>query len=307
MRSDNSYRSLGRLWLAITAGVGANVWLGGSALYWRALGEVSPLQLVALRIFLSLAVLTIVMAATRNLGSLYQDLTFKHLGTHGVAALLLVINWGVFIWASIQGYVLEAGLGYLIAPCITIVAGVWILGERLRRSQAVIAALIGVALMLLIAFAQNIRHDVLLAIATTWGGYVCLKKASPLGAISGTSMETFLLSLLLMCILLLAPWEAALPETLLYEDRVLVMFAGLVSVIPLVLLAYAAKHLPMTTMAALQFLLPTTQFVLAMVVYQQSIGIGVAVAVIWIWMLLAAPLVIDYLDRYRRTRNDLSL
>ena len=273
--------------LAIIAGVGANIWLGGSALYWKALREISPLVLVAYRVFLSLAVLMLVLVVLGKLITLYRNLTPKSVVVHGVAGLLLATNWGVFIYASIQGYVLESGLGYLIAPCITVAASVLMLSERLSRLHSVAFLLIGIALVYLVVYAEGLHTGIYLAIALTWGGYVCLKRFSMIDAFCGTTLETLLLSLICLGAMFFTSWDMALPRTLPQSTSIILLLAGFVSVLPLLLIAFSAKHLALTTMSAFQFLLPTTQFVLAVVVYKQPINVTVATVIVFVWILLA--------------------
>ncbi|UVM53625.1 hypothetical protein LOY37_14695 [Pseudomonas sp. B21-012] len=273
--------------LAIIAGMGANIWLGGSALYWKALREVSPSVLVAYRVLLSLAVLMLALVLLGKLGALYRNLTLNSVVVHGVAALLLATNWGLFIYASIQGFVLESGLGYLIAPCITVAASVLMLSERLSSLHTVAFVLIGIALAYLAVYAQGLNHGIYLAIALTWGGYVCLKKVSTIDALCATALETLLLSLVCLVALLFTSWEMALPVRMPTSMSIVLLFAGLVSVVPLLLIAFSARRLALTTMSTFQFLLPTTQFVLAVVVYKQSINMTVATVISFVWLLLA--------------------
>ena len=97
---------------AALAGVIANVILGASSLYWKALGDISPQALLCYRILISLVTITVVLTIKDELRSIINRVTLRLLIVHTLAAVFVVINWGTFIWASINGHILESGLGY---------------------------------------------------------------------------------------------------------------------------------------------------------------------------------------------------
>ena len=115
------------------------------------------------------------------------------LALHSIAAILVSINWGTFIWSSIHGSVLESGLGYLITPVIVMLIGAVVFGETIYRENIIAVLFISVALMLLMFSKGNLEHWVYWIIGLTWGGYTILKKATPLTAVDGLLFETFAL------------------------------------------------------------------------------------------------------------------
>ncbi|CAM3387395.1 chloramphenicol-sensitive protein RarD [Pseudomonas gessardii] len=251
----------------------ANILLGLSSLYWRELSVFSPLTLVACRILLSLITLALIISWTRKIQE-FKKLKIKTLSLHFGASILLSINWGTFIWASVNGHILESGFGYLLAPFLSIGIGVLIYNETLRSTQILSIITISASATLLILYDSELNHWVYSAIAISWGLYTCTKKATSLSSISGLLIETLFLSIGILLAWIILDWSLVWPENTTYRFRWLILFAGCVSVIPLAMFAYAAKRLLLATTGFLQFMLPITQFFVAIFFYRQSISIG---------------------------------
>ncbi|MDD1014798.1 hypothetical protein [Pseudomonas rubra] len=278
---------------AIFAGLGANLWLGGSSLYWNALGQIPAVVLLVYRVFLSLALLLLVLMVVGELKGLCGKLNKKNITLHASAALLLVVNWGVFIWASVQGYVLETGLGYLIAPCVTVMISIWRLNERLSRQHVVVYLLVGGGVVFLVTYSKELQHGVYLLVAASWGGYVCLKRMSSLDALSGSALEAGVLAMGCLLTVAIALWYLGPSSSVFSFPQGGIVLAGFVSVFPLVLLAYAVKHLSLMVMSAFQFVLPVTQLILASLVFHQSLNMVVVIVVLVIWGVMIFPLILS--------------
>jgi len=272
--------------VATLAGVCANILMGASSLYWRELGDLGPAAIVCYRVLLSLPTLLIAMAAYGQLVQLRSKIDLKVLGIHLAAAGLIVVNWTTFIWSAIHGHVVESGLGYLIAPCVAIGVGVGFFGDKLDRVRALALAVIGAAVVLLIAKSGELNHGVYLAIGGSWGIYACLKKLTRLDALSGLLVETLFLSIGCIVLLMASPVTLAIPENFAHHSWVMLILAGVASVFPLVLFAYAAGKLSLSVMGLLQFVLPTTQFAIALLVYRQDVSHNSVIAFALIWLAL---------------------
>lgn len=279
--------------LAIIAGVGANIWLGGSSLYWNTQSQIPPVVLLAYRIFLSLTLLLLVLMVAGELKGMWGRLNKINIMIHTFSALLLVVNWGVFIWASIQGYVLETGLGYLIAPCVTVMIGVWGRSESLSCKHIVAYLIVGFSVVLLVTYSSGMQHGVYLAIAASWGGYVRLKKVSSLDVLSGSLLEAGALALGSSLVIAIALWRLEMSSIVFSFPQASILFAGFVSVFPLVLLSYAVKHLSLTVMSVFQLALPITQLLLASVVFQQAFNMAVVIVVLAIFGVIIFPMVLS--------------
>lgn len=271
---------------AVISGVAANVILGASSLFWKALSAIPPVTLLGYRIFLSLVTLMVVMGLLRRYREMGEKLTSRNVAIHGIAAVLVAVNWGTFIWASIQGHVIESGLGYLIAPFVAIGIGAFVLGEPMSwiRIGGLIA--IAVCVVVLLHGSGELSEWVYLVIGVTWGGYACLKKFTSLDAFGGLLCETLVLGLVWLMLMLMPLMSMRLPEGLPGETLLLLASCGIVSVLPLWLFAKAAFRLPLSVMGFFQFVLPTTQLIVALAFYRQPMSLNTALCFGAIWLAL---------------------
>lgn len=247
----------------------SNLFLGLSSLYWKVFHDMNAIALVGYRVMLSLATVTLILWLKRDLFALFQQLKLRQVMLHGYAAVLVAINWGAFIWASIHGRVLESGLGYLIAPLLSIAVGLLIYRERLSTLKAVALSLICLSILFLITSSGDLDIRVYIIISVTWGLYTWLKKLTSLSPLKGLFVESLVLSCVLCPLLFLFDGLIALPASFSGFEQALLICCGLISIIPLALFSFAAGHLPISAMGLLQFILPLTQFILAVEVYGQ--------------------------------------
>lgn len=256
-------------------------------LYWRQLAHVNPLELIAHRHVWSLVLLLGVVAAQRSFGSIGAALsTRRSLAINTLNATLLTGNWLVYVWGVNTGHVIETSLGYFLVPLVNVAAGRFVLHEHLRRAQwiAIGVAAAGVALMI----AQLGRPPwIALVIAGTWGGYSLMRKKSPLPAVTGLAVETLLLVPIAIGYLL---WrhhtgEGALGRVDL-RTHVLVLSAGIITAVPLLLFAYGARRIRLSTLGLLQYLAPTVQLILGVWVFHESFSRSRLVSFAFIWAAL---------------------
>lgn len=286
MNTMNSTRIGSRA--GLVSAMSANLLLGLSSLYWKALGELSSIALLGYRVFFSLMCVTLVLAAVRELKPLLLTLRLKDLLVHGAAAVLVACNWGTFIWASIHGRVLESGLGYLIAPLLGIGLGVMFYREAISPMRKSALALVSLSILFLFLSASGLDYRIYLIIGFTWGLYAWLKKMTRLAPMAGLFVESLVLTFLGGALVLYFDGLLTVPEGLPLTSWLLLIGCGLVSLIPLALFAFAAKRLPLNVMGLLQFVLPLTQFCVAAVFYEQTVSVGtfLAFATIALAMLL---------------------
>ena len=233
---------------AALAGVIANIILGASSLYWKALGDISPQTLLCYRILISLLTIAAILAINHDLRSIINRISLRLLIVHTLAAVFVVINWGTFIWASINGHVLESGLGYLLAPFVAITVGAFALGEKLSLTRLLALMIIAIAVSYLFTNSSDLSHWVYITIGITWGGYACLKKLTTLDSFSGLLVETSVLTVFIPLMVLILPITLSLPNTISFSKIMLLGLCGLVSVIPLALFAFAASRLALSIM-----------------------------------------------------------
>jgi len=244
-------------------GIGAYGLWGVFPLYFRLLRSAGPVEIVAHRIVWSLVVVLGVLAVRRRLGplrTLLGDARSVRLLT--VAALLIAVNWGVYVYAVSTDQVVEAALGYFITPLVSVAFGMLVFGERLDRAQTVALGLGIVAVIVLTAF-----HDgfpwIALVLGASFGTYGLAKKLVGAGAAEGLAVETLVLFLPAVAYITVLSWsgEGAFAGGDLGLTLLLVA-AGPVTALPLLLFAACVTRVPLTTVGLLQYLTPVLQFLI---------------------------------------------
>jgi len=260
-------------------------------LYFHAIDEVPPLQILAHRMIWSLLFLLIVLAVRRQWDWLRLARQPRVLGVFVASACLLSVNWLIYIWAVNNGHVIESSLGYFINPLVNIMFGYLLLKERLRRPQwlAIAVAALGVAWL---TWQAGTIPWIALSLAASFGGYGLMRKIAPLGALEGLSFETMVLFPLAAAYAawLTAHGQNAFINTPSNTTRLLLMAAGPVTAIPLLLFAGAARRIPLSVLGLLQYVTPTMQFMLGVWLFHESFTAErlVGFALIWIALVLFA-------------------
>jgi chloramphenicol-sensitive protein RarD len=251
-------------------GLGAYLMWGFLPIYFKALAAVGPTEIVAHRIVWSLFFLAALVGIWKRWPAVRAALGSRVLLTLVITAALIGINWLVWIWAVTNGHVLEGSLGYYLNPLVNVLLGVVLLGERLTpaRTFAVLLAAAGVAVL---AFGAGDGLWISLTLAASFALYGYVRKVAPVEAVEGLAIETAILTpLALGWILWLEASGAgglgASPVTTL-----LLVLAGAVTAIPLLLFTAAAKRLPYSTLGFLQYIAPSIQFLLAVLVYGERL------------------------------------
>ena len=271
------------------AGLGAYVTWGFFPLYWPLLAPSEPVEVLAHRVLWSLVSVAALLVAVRKWAALRAVLRDgRTMGFVGVGAVVIGVNWILFIWGVNNGHVVEVSLGYFINPLVTILIGVLLLGERLRRVQW--AALV-------VAFAAVVQLTIdygdlpwlALALAGTFATYGLMKKKADVGAVEGLAMETALLVPLAGGYLVfLAAAGTSTFGAHGWGHAVLLATTGLVTVIPLLLFGAAATRVPMATLGLLQYVTPTLQFLIGLLVFREEMTTArwIGFAMVWAALLL---------------------
>jgi chloramphenicol-sensitive protein RarD len=256
-------------------------------IYFHAINEVPPLQILAHRMLWSLLFLLIVLAVRRQWDWLKLVRQPRTLGLFTASASLLSINWLIYIWAVNNGHVIEASLGYFINPLVNIMLGYLLLKERLRRAQwlAIAVAALGVAWL---AWQAGTVPWIALALAASFGGYGVMRKTAPLGALEGLSFETLVLFPLAAgyVIWLSAHGQNAFLATDSTTTRLLLMAAGPITAIPLLLFASGARRIPLSVLGLIQYMTPTLQFLLGVWMFHEAFSADRLVGFVLIWIAL---------------------
>ncbi|ALK95152.1 transporter [Massilia sp. WF1] len=257
-------------------------------LYFHAIGEVPPLQILAHRMLWSLLFLVIVLTVRRQWAWLNLVRQPRVFGSFIVSALLLSVNWLIYIWAVNNGHVIESSLGYFITPLVNIMIGYLLLKERLRPAQwvAVAVAALGVAWL---TWQAGTVPWVSLALALSFGGYGLMRKTARLGALEGLSFETMVLFPVAAAYVawLTVHGQNAFLTTDSNTTRLLLMAAGPITAIPLLLFAAGARQIPLSVLGLLQYLSPTLQFLLGVWMFHEAFSPDRLVGFVLIWLALA--------------------
>jgi chloramphenicol-sensitive protein RarD len=211
----------------------------------------------------------------------------RMLGMGAVAAGLISVNWGVYVWAVQAGRTLEAALGYYINPLFSIALGAVLLGERLAGRQWLAVGLAAAAVAVLTWEAGQLPV-LALTLTLSWGFYAYLKRALPIGPNQGFTLEVILLTPFALAFL---AWQGAAGRleglSLGAQSSALLLGAGLVTAVPLMLYANGAKGLRLSTIAVMQYLTPTLVFLVAVLVFREPFSGARLVAFPMIWAALA--------------------
>jgi chloramphenicol-sensitive protein RarD len=266
------------------AASGCFLFWGLVPVYWKQMAGVAAVELITHRVVWSLLLLLGVIAWQRDFPALRDALCSpRRAGLSLLSGLLLATNWGVYIWAVNTGHVIESSLGYFLVPLFNVALGSLVLHERLRPLQwtAIGGAAAGVGLLL---FRAGHVPWIALAIAGTWAGYGLLKKKSALGAITGLAAETALL--FPFAAAAVSWWHhtgaGALGRVDAWQHS-LVLSVGVVTAVPLLLFAYGAQRIPLTTLGLLQYLAPSVQFLLGYFLYREPFDAARLQAYALIW------------------------
>ena len=218
------------------------------------------------------------------------------------SASFISVNWLVYIWAVTHGHVIDASLGYFINPLLSVVLGVLVLGERLTRTQKVAVGIAAVGVVYLAVIAGR-PPWIALMLASSFAMYGLIRKVVVVGSIAGLATETLLLAPLALAFLVWceASGTAALGHSSTLVN-VLLVCSGLVTAVPLVLFAYGARRIPLSTVGLVQYIGPSLQFLMGIVAFREpfSVARGVGFVIIWTALVIYAA---DGLWRARRLRR----
>lgn len=228
-------------------------------LYWKYLKHIDPVEIICHRILWSLLTLIVCISWARQWKDVRQALRDRsRLASAAVAAVLISINWLVFIWGVLNDAVVDTSLGYFITPLFSVVLGVSLFRERLAPIQwvAVAFAVVGIAISSMV----STRLWVSLVLAASFSVYGVVKKRTHLPAVAGLGMETAILAPLAMAFL---SWTVTQRPNLYTPNSFLLLaLGGPVTTLPLLLFAASSKKVPLVVMGMLQYVGPTIQFIL---------------------------------------------
>ena len=282
----------------VAYGLGAYITWGLLTIYWKFLKDFNAVELIGWRIVTSSIILLVVIIPNNQLRKLLRALRDPKLRIHIVlASILLSINWTTYVWAVVHENIIETALGYFISPLFTMTLGFLVLHEPIRVAHRVI---IGFALVAVVVLTYSYGRPPYLAliIAGSWSVYGFLKKQVSLSSLESLTAEVFALLIPAIGILI---WSWARSDSVRNNATptqwALVLFTGLMTAIPLLMFGVAASRVRLSLLGPMQYLVPSFNFLLGWLVYNEKLETTRVVGFMLVWI----GLIIFLIDSLRKS------
>jgi len=276
-------------------GAGAYVIWGLFPLYWPLLKPAGAVEILAHRIIWSLVAVVVILSVRRDWAWI-RALTPGRTALLAVAAAVITVNWGTYIYAVNSGHTIEAALGYFINPLVSVLLGVIVLRERLRPWQWVAVGTGAVAVVIL-AVDYGRPPWIALTLACSFGTYGLLKKFAAMPSAESLTVETTILFVPALAYALFQDHPTFTGHGA--PHLALLVGAGVVTAIPLMMFNSAATRVPLTVVGMLQYLAPVLQFLIGLLVQHEAMPASRWIGFLLVWGALAI-LSVDALTASRR-------
>ncbi len=278
------------IWIAAASFV---LW-GLMPLYWHLLKAVPSLQIVVHRVIWSTLLVAAWLLWKQGRGWLRVALARPRAAWMlALSGLLIGLNWSLYIWAVNAGHVVETSLGYFINPLLNVVIGVFFLHERLTRAQWASVALAAVGVLWL-TFNYGSFPWIALALALSFGLYGLIRKLVAIDSVAGLGVESVYLFLPALAFLLWGETHGSGGFLTAVDSGgwgpglgMLLVVGGALTALPLIGFAYAVRRVPLSTVGLMQYIAPTLQFLLGVLVFQETFDRDRAIGFVFIWVALA--------------------
>ena len=278
-------------------------------IYMKALAHLPAAEIIAHRIIWSLPIAAAVLLWQGRTAEVGQALRQPRLlAMAALTAVLISVNWLIYVWAISNDHALDAALGYYINPLFSVFLGATLLGERLTRGQVAAIALAASAVILLTVQAGSLPL-VAIGLTLSWGLYAYCKKSLPLGPNQGFTLEVLLLTPLAAGFLI---WQALQGQSHFtgagWGQALLLLGCGPVTAIPLLFYANGAKLIRLSTIGILQYIAPTMIFLCAVVLFGEPFDGArlIAFPMIWAALVIYSVTLVRQAGQRRRDRRDLA-
>ena len=275
--------------LGLLLGIGAYAIWGFFPLYFPLLTPATPVEILSERFVFSLVFMAILLTATHGWAKLRPVLARPRvLAMIFFAGLLIAVNWGVYIYGVNSDQVVESSLGYFINPLVTVLMGVLVLGERLRRLQWIAVGIAALAVVVLTVGYGKLPW-IGLVLAFSFAGYGLIKKVAGVDPQASLTLETAFMTPFALAYLIYLQVQGQL-VLFHYSTQVTVLLLGLgvITAIPLLLFGGAANRVPLSTMGVLQYLTPIIQFSIGVWIFDESMPAvrWAGFAIVWIALMV---------------------
>lgn len=261
------------------------IWGLVNPVFFKLLGNVGAVEIVAHRVIWTVVLVGVGVLVTRGPAAVVAAVgNWRRLGILLVTTLLVSVNWTVFIWAVVNSRLVEASLGYFINPLVNVLLGVLFLQERLSRGRMLAVAIAAAGVGSLVVSYGAVPW-VALSLALSFGFYALVRKKAAIDPVIGLLVETALLLPVALGYLLWLGGGGTFGHE--WGDSILLVLAGPMTAVPLVLFMIGASRLTMTTLGLLQYVGPTGQLLLGVLVYGEAFTQSHAITFACIWVALA--------------------
>ena len=278
---------------------GAYITWGFLTIYWKFLKDFNAFELIGWRIVTSAVVLLAILLYNkqlRNLAAALRDKRVRKIIV--VASIMLAINWTTYVWAVVHDHVLETALGYFIAPIFTMLIGFIVLREPVRNSHRIIIFLASVAIAIL-TYSYGQPPWRALLIASSWSIYGFLKKQIKLSSLESLSGEVVALTLPAIGLVVVTfDRTDSVVNMASGIEWLLVLFTGLMTAIPLLMFGAASRRVRLSVLGPMQYLVPTFNFLLGWLVYNEELNALRVLGFAFVWVGLA----VFFIDSFKSTK-----
>ena len=266
----------------------AYLWWGAMPVYWKAISHVASTEILAQRVIWSMVYTLAVILIYRDWRSVADFVRSSRAGFLCLigGGFLITANWGLYIWAVNHGRILESSLGYFINPLVSMFLGLVFFREKLRGLQwaALVCAAVGVCVELAVTGSIPL---VSLGLAFTFGLYGALKKAVRIQPAAGLFIETAVAAPFALIYLFTLQKSGVSSYPYDMTTNLLLAGTGVMTSIPLILFAFGAKRVRLTTIGFIQYISPTLTFIIGTLVYDEPLHLSRIVTFAFIWCALA--------------------
>lgn len=268
----------------VAYGLGAYITWGLLTIYWKFLKQFNAVELIGWRIVTSSIILLCVIIYTKKLRNLLTALRDRKLRARVIfASIMLAINWTTYVWAVVHENVIETALGYFISPLFTMIIGFAVLRETMKAAHRAVIVFAVVAIIIL-THSYGRPPYLALIIAGSWSIYGYLKKQVPLSSLESLTAEVFALLIPAVAILFWCFNRAdSVPNNATTIQWIFVLLTGLMTAIPLLLFGAASRRVRLSLLGPLQYFVPTFNFFLGWLAYNEKLDISRVVGFAFVW------------------------
>jgi len=288
----------------IAYGLGAYITWGLLTIYWKFLKQFNAVELIGWRIVTSAIILLCVIIFTKKLQNLLTALRDRKLRARVIfASIMLAINWTTYVWAVVHENVIETALGYFISPLFTMIIGFAVLRETMKAVHRAVIVFAVVAIVIL-TYSYGRPPYLALIIASSWSIYGYLKKKVPLSSLESLTAEVFALLIPAVAILFWCFNRAdSVPNNATTIQWIFVLLTGLMTAIPLLLFGAASRRVRLSLLGPLQYFVPTFNFFLGWLAYNEKLDITRVVGFAFVWFGLVILITDTLRTSAKKTKN----